>query len=147
MSFSSPDPSYDVTFNGIGTFNLSDVFTVIKPVRLVRGAFNTNNYNCFWGGFTDYGAFPIPQKNLNLGSSTLSINGSWNYQDGNLNAGTSHIIMLLPGYNFSARYNTIVHTYYDVTFNNVGALYGGIGTRFHNVLFQSNATIGSISGT
>lgn len=152
VTFNSMESMYDVVFNGLGSFTTIDAFNVNKAVRLLRGTINTNNQNWFCRSFTEDGFFPTAQKSVTLGASIITLSGSsvygaWRYENGSLNAGTSHIVILVTGSLFSARTNAPPHTYYDVTFNGTNGLYGGIGTRFHNVLFQSNATIGSISGT
>ena len=101
-----------INFNGInGSWTLQSALTMGGTLTLIAGTFNTNNQTVTCNAFS---SLTSNTRALNLGSSTVSINGNWSSSIGfTLNAGTSTI-------NFLGNFSVVDTGANSLTFNNVG---------------------------
>jgi hypothetical protein len=117
-----------ISITGVGAIvNLNANRTFSGSIYISRGTLNTNGTTCTWGSFT----FPscnsgiTGTRNLNLGSSTINVSGTWDaacdYGGATINPGTSTINMTGVNCTFNNRrqcggtINTTLN-YYNVNF-------------------------------
>ncbi|MDL2303057.1 hypothetical protein LJC28_01540 [Dysgonomonas sp. OttesenSCG-928-D17] len=119
-----------IEFNGTGGWILQDDFTASSNLTFTAGILNTNSRDVTIKDFKGYlPALSHGNRSLILGSSTLSVS-NW-YYAGNLNAGTSHIIVSSSTftdnlanseyYNVTATYSSIILNVVNGKFNSVTA--------------------------
>ncbi|MFL5753122.1 MAG: T9SS type A sorting domain-containing protein [Bacteroidia bacterium] len=135
----------DVYFNGVsGSWTLNDNFSVATPnaISVSNGTLNTNNKNITTGTFICNSG---NARTLNLGSSSITINGSGFDASGanlNLNAGTSTV-------NFTSASATLTggsQAFNDINFSFIsGNQFLNGGVYYNKVIFAGASAINSPS--
>ena len=128
-----------VYFNGIGGgWTLQGDLKSVNNIELYNGTLNTNSYTLQADMFRLLGT----SATINLGASFVVLSNSWqNYAPGNVNAGTSTILM--TGLGNGAHFNGGNRTYYNVRFTSTiepGSLYDN-NTFTGKVIFSGNGVI------
>ena len=107
-----------------GSWSLQDAFTTTQSITVVRGTFDTNNFNVTASSLSSSNS---NTRTINLGSSTITVSATspWNFgANANLtfNAGTSTIVCSSA-----------------TTVSFVGGGSGGVGVTFYNLSFTGTS--------
>ena len=133
-----------VTFNGTGIWTLADAFAAASSITVVRGTFDTNNYNVTASSLSSSNS---NTRTINLGSSTVTLStasGAVNFalQIGlTFNAGTSTISMSSGGATLVVGTGV---TFYDVSWTSTAITTPSIqgANTFNNLSVAGRASAG-----
>jgi hypothetical protein len=133
-----------INFNGIGgEWTLGSSLTNSANIDFTRGSFNTANYNLSCGTIFNSAVF-----SLTLGSSTISVSASFNFNvAGNtLDAGTSTIVLSGPTGSFTSLSGL---TWYNISFTSTAANGRGVGGNItcNNLTIAGGASTGVTTTT
>lgn len=128
------------TFNGTGSWLLSDNLTLAGSLTLTKGTLNTNGKTVSGTTFASTGS---NTRVLTLGASSLTFSSNtWNVTSTGLtlNANTSSITCSGSGFSFTGG----SFTYYDVSFTGAGTVTVAGTNSFHNLTRTGTAATANI---
>ncbi len=134
----------DVTFNGSGSWLLTDSMTVVRDLFLLQGSLNTNSQQVTLQRFE---SLTISSRNLKLENSYVKLRSvdfqylTWRAESENFQFDAGNSTIEFFWYGDMVKNNTPSLTYNRVIFNYPGSIYSGLNTQptiFDTLTFRAS---------